>query len=128
MTQDNSAYKKAYGKWAGRPDGNPPDYDRCCVEVFDRYGHQQCTRKRGCGPGEAYCKQHDPEAAKAREDARTAKWQAKWQAEQKKWADQRLGLDAVEALRLIAAGHNDPCTLAHEILDPYDEKYPPEKS
>lgn len=61
MTErDDGEYHEAYGGSAiAKP--RPPDFDRCAQEVADPpwYIHfHQCSRKRGHGPGKAYCKQH----------------------------------------------------------------------
>lgn len=56
----NKEYLERYGDWAGNPQGNPPDYERCAEEVWPDFGMipYQCSRKRGHGPVGAYCKQH----------------------------------------------------------------------
>lgn len=55
---DNKLYPKSYGRWAGKPNGTKPDYARCAEHVFGSYYSHQCSRKRGHGPDQAYCKQH----------------------------------------------------------------------
>lgn len=57
---DSTEYKDRYGQWAGVPKGREPDFTRCAEEVHSTYGfiHHQCSRKRGHGPDNAYCKQH----------------------------------------------------------------------
>ena len=59
MSQKNERYRASYSNWAGNPRGSKPDYDRCCEVVSDGVGlTKQCSRKRGYGPDNAYCKQH----------------------------------------------------------------------
>lgn len=52
--------KRRYGCWAGRPNGMPEDITRCVAAIYagSRFISQQCTRVRGFGPNEEYCKQH----------------------------------------------------------------------
>lgn len=51
---------------------------RCQATFMDGYHSRQCSRS-ACieREGKVYCKQHDPVAVKARDDARSAKWQAR---------------------------------------------------
>lgn len=60
------------------------DQDRCQKQVWDRdshWGSYQCSR-RGVveRDGKLYCKQHDPEAVKARQAERDAKAGARYAA------------------------------------------------
>lgn len=94
--------------------------DRCAETVSDRHGFwhsSQCSRKRGHGPEQAFCKQHSPEAKAERE----AKWQEKYDAERKAYRRERLineaKSSALDACRQIAAGHNDPRELAQAVID-----------
>lgn len=114
---DERHYKKAYGKWAGNREGRPPILTNCCKQLFDKYhpGGYQCTRKRGFGPDEAYCKQHDPQAVAAREAKRNAKYDAEWERRRIEIAGARF----FAALRQIADGHNDPRALAREAIAPF---------
>lgn len=53
--------KKRYGCWADDPDGYPENVANCVKEVYNKcvgIRASQCSRKRGYGPGEKYCKQH----------------------------------------------------------------------
>lgn len=67
-----------------------------------------------------YCGTHDPIAVAEKNAKRDAKWESKWAAEEaarQAKADARdLAERAIEALRQIAAGHNDPRSLAIEVL------------
>ena len=118
----NQLYPKAYGQWAGRPEGIAPDYTRCCKGVVSREGgwtHEyQCTRKRGYGPDGAYCKQHDPEAAKERR----AEADKRATASQERYRIELAAPRFLAALRRIAAGHNDPRGLAESIVKDFPEK------
>lgn len=113
----NALYRDKYGAWAGSPDGHQPDYLLCCQEVEDNSTfwprYRQCRRKRGFGPDDAYCKQHDPDAValrrrKADERAIVAN---------RKWLLEANGEYFFKALEKIAAGHNDPRGLAKEIVE-----------
>lgn len=51
--------KRRYGKWAGRPHGEPEDPKYCAAEVgSDRMSLHQCLRLRGHGENGMFCKQH----------------------------------------------------------------------
>lgn len=116
IVERSKLYPKAYGKWAGSPEGQKPDYSRCCQEVWSRERwsrHYQCQKKRGHGPDGAYCKQHDPAAAKAREDATCARWNAKWNKERY----EMYGRTFFDALVKIAEGYNDARGLAQEVVE-----------
>jgi len=120
MTEKSEHYRKRYRVWGGNPDGTPPDFTRCCEQVHDgRRGglFHQCERPRGHGPDGAYCKQHDPAAVKARADAATARYNSKFNQERYQWH----GKTFVDALVLIANGHNDARGLAQEVIDKFNE-------
>ena len=97
--------------------------ERCAAGVSGHGGWRtyQCSRKRGHGPEQAYCKQHDPVARKEKQDARWTEYKARMDAQQAernaKNAHRRLGVAAIAALKLIADGHNDPRALAQSVLD-----------
>lgn len=66
-----------YGCWGGNPRGRPYAEGRCAESVskgFALFG--QCERKNGYGPSGLFCKQHDPDARKAKQEAQRAKWKA----------------------------------------------------
>jgi hypothetical protein len=84
--------KRIYGAWAGNPNGCQEDVTRCIQEVQEsgRGLHfHQCDRKRGHGKDGLYCKQHDPEAVKAKSAAQEKKWSDESAARQR-------GLDIIE--------------------------------
>jgi hypothetical protein len=105
-------YKEQYGRH-----GHVADYTKCAETVYSGdvfAGSKQCTRKNGHGPHGAWCKQHDPVAVKAKNEARTAKWRKEW-AEKDRLRDFERGCQ--DAIRQIAAGHNDPRGLAQSLID-----------
>lgn len=113
--RDNTAYKPRYGDWAGNPQGHRPDYDACCFEVFPNERGaipHQCRKKRGFGPGLAYCKQHDPGAVQARRDAADEKYRVESNKRRYQW----YGRAFYDALEQIANGHNDARGLAQQII------------
>lgn len=98
-------YPASYGRWAKKS----PDFNRCCNRVSDGNGSSnQCARKNGHGPLGAYCKQHDPEAKKAKSDARYQEFRAKLaeNAERQAISNERAKLkdEGFELLRKIAKG------------------------
>lgn len=51
----------------------------CAGSVHDGWRFNNCSRAGSVErDGKWWCKQHDPDAVKARKDARHAKWQAHW--------------------------------------------------
>jgi hypothetical protein len=119
---NNDRYPEKYGAWAGNREGTKPDYTRCCEEVGDTStrwpSYHQCSRKRGFGPDQAYCRQHDPAAV---EERRKAAEERSNQDYNRWW----LGVSSPrfrDALKQIAEGHNDPRGLAQEVLAAYEEK------
>lgn len=98
------------------------------VMCSGRVWHQGAFRNSPCSrrgiverDGNHYCRQHDPVAAKARREEREAEWKAQWEAKQRRWKEAEalaaLKNDALEAIRQIAAGHNDPRSLARDVLE-----------
>ena len=60
-----------------------PDPELCCVEVsgdtgINSFHFSQCSRKAIQGPESAYCKQHNPDFVKAKNDARQLKDNFAW--------------------------------------------------
>jgi hypothetical protein len=124
MTYELSSFhRKSYGDWAGNRKGVKPDPSRCCAEVSAGWHYSQCSRKRGYGPEEAYCKTHDPVAVKARNDAQSAKWNAEWAEAEAKRKLANNAQNFLDALRLIADGHNDPRSLAIEAIKDFPTPY-----
>ena len=115
-------YKSCYGNWVGAPKGHAPDYARCCAEVAypPSWQHRQCTRKRGHGPDGAYCKQHDPDAVRAKRLAQQEKWEKEWAASRLDARHKAHAPAMLAALRQIAEGHNDPRELAAGIVAAFE--------
>lgn len=122
MLERSPLYKAKYAAWAGFPEGNKPDFSRCCEEVWSRERwsrHYQCTRPRGHGPDGAYCKQHDPEVVKARNDASNARGKEAW----RKRMIEAYGKKFFDTLVKIADGYNDARGLAREIVDSFNKSH-----
>ena len=102
---------RTYGQSFNPQAENPT---RCVASVHDRlrWASFQCQRQRGHGPDGLYCKQHDPAAQKARDAAATERHHADMKKLRFGW----VGVPLARALFEIANGHNDPRTLAHEVL------------
>lgn len=102
----------------------PHDPARCCASVHDEgrsVTFHQCTRRPVIHYGAlGYCRQHDPDAVLKARDARQAESEARWAEYKRKvnarQAADKLREDALDAIRQIAAGHNDPRALAHAVL------------
>lgn len=73
----------------------------------------QCFRRAVVGE---YCKTHDPAAVKARRAAAQARWNAQFNRDRVQWH----GDTFLDALRKIAAGHNDPRALAQEVIEKFE--------
>lgn len=116
----SSFHKKAYGKWGGNPNGRPPDLSKCAAEIRNNYRLYQCTRARGHGPEQAFCKMHDPERIAQREAERKAKFDAEYAAARERSKLNAFAQKAIDALRSIANGHNDPRSLASEIIAEFE--------
>jgi len=98
----------------------------CCATIWGpRVTSWQCNRKPSVFYGSlGYCKQHDPAAQIARRAEQDKRLREQMETDARKYALRALGPKAIEALRQIAAGHNDPRSLAKEVLDTFDSKYP----
>ena len=115
-----------------------PKAGNCRASVHDRdsrsFNSHQCSKKakvvrkvlhHGKEVEFGYCGLHDPVAVAEKRAKREAAWRAKWDAEQAAWKAKQDARElaeraerAIEALRQIAAGHNDPRSLAIEVLGP----------
>lgn len=113
---ENTLYQDKYGDWAGNPNGFKPDFARCCKEVYrsdSGWGrHYQCTKPRGHGPDQAYCKTHDPEAEAKRRRASDVKYWIESNKRRVEWNGPKF----LAALQEIADGHNDARGLAKEVI------------
>lgn len=115
-----SHHKPGYGSFNRHV---APDPTRCAAEIPDATGWvrtRQCSRKRGHGSEGAFCKQHDPAVKAARQAEADRKNRKRWRERAREFSGPRF----LDALRQIAAGHNDPRTLASEIVDDFDRLYP----
>lgn len=118
--------------WPHEKPWQPKEGD-CRASVHDRdarsFSSHQCSRKakvtrkvmhHGKVAEYGYCGLHDPVAVAEKRAKQKAAWEAKWQAEQAAWKAKQdareLAERAIEALHQIAAGHNDPRSLAIEVL------------
>lgn len=87
-----------------------PTTDRCCASVYNPNGSwgnrsRQCTRRATVErDGKGYCKQHDPEAIKAKRDA-------VWADRQAQYAAARAERERTAACVNACAGIPDPATL-----------------
>lgn len=91
--------------------GYTVDPARCRASVHETrgIGSHQCTRKPKAG--ERYCATHSPAAIERRAEAADKRYQ-----ESLKRDRERRGGVFLDALRQIAAGHNDPRSLAIETI------------
>jgi len=123
MTEYSDDFKAQYPKDYGPSFRcRKPDYARCAESVSDggrMVTSSQCSRKNGHGPGGAFCKQHDPVAIAAKRVARDAALKREWD---QKARESAFTAESKAAIRAIAEGHNDPMTLAREILARYEGK------
>lgn len=113
-----------------------PDTSRCRAAVSGgarSFNFHQCSRKvkitrlvnhKGTAIEMGYCTTHDPVRIKEKNKAWRTALEARWDAEKVAAAEKRnrleCGVAAIEALRQIADGHNDPRSLAIEILDKHN--------
>lgn len=115
--------------WVSRYGNAKPREGGCRASVGSGFCSSQCGNKakvdrdvlhHGKPARFGYCGVHDPVAVKEKREVREAKWRAEWAAKTAaraaKEREAALASDAVAAIRAIAAGHNDPRTLALETL------------
>ena len=111
-------YKKTYGRRDIQPDKSKCAANVTSASIWD--GGSQCTRKAICDPDKdgnpTTCKQHSQEASKARKDKRDAEYAR----QSREWAFKRNGERFYDALKLIAEGHNDPRSLAQDVISKSD--------
>lgn len=95
--------------------------NQCCESVmgdgpWGSLHRHQCKRTTNLveRDGNLYCKQHDPVEVKKREEARSARWDAKWKARE----------EELKAEKLIHVTHSKLVELAqvgHELLSVVDD-------
>ena len=49
---------RMYDRWTGSSSGNRENPAHCIEAISEGYHERQCSRPRGYGPDEKYCKQH----------------------------------------------------------------------
>jgi hypothetical protein len=112
---DRDHYKDKYGSWAGNNAGSKPDFNKCCEEVWssDRWSRaSQCSKSRGFGPEKAYCKIHDPSYVEEKSRKQKEEYIKKVNKQRYQWHGKEFFL----VLETIANGHNDPRSLAMEVI------------
>jgi len=109
-----SEYKLSYGRY-----NHAPDFEKCAYEVPIQgvwSGYKQCSKTRGHGPNESYCKIHDPNRIEAKKKAKARQHDIEY--------NQRLKLTFgpvfFRKLEEIAAGHNDPRGLANDTINEFN--------
>lgn len=97
---------------------------QCAASVHDSgrgVGFHQCQRKGTLEhDGHKWCKQHFPPNVEKKHAEWEAKYRAERAAEDEAWRKKKVAARFEDILRQIAAGHNDPRSLAQAILDEYD--------
>lgn len=116
--------------WTSRHYNQPGTPDRCRASVtpsesFGWIHAYQCKKKPTvfrCVEGAEYgfCKQHDPAEVEARSKARSQQWAEESRQRGARYAREKQTREAMDACKAaieqIAAGHNDPRSLAIEAL------------
>lgn len=87
------------------------------VSLKGTFRFVRCSRPDGHGPDGAYCKQHNPVTRQVKRDARDAKWREEWD---KQARFDKFTRAARQAIRDIAAGHDDARGLAIKILKEFE--------
>lgn len=107
----------SYGAKAGSP--------RCVHAGWANFHYHQCDKAGSYrdGAGRWWCGVHSPvawarrrAAQVAKEEARRARWDYERAVTRKAATRKAAGEKALDALRQIEAGHNDPRALAAEVL------------
>lgn len=85
------------------------DQTRCEKSVFVSTIHSyQCTRKwKVERNGHRYCRQHDPAAIKARDEARHNKWRKQWNLQEKAHKNKQYAYKAIDTLLALSEKHPD---------------------
>jgi hypothetical protein len=87
--------------------------------------YHQCSRKPTCeevieGKAYGFCSTHAPSKVKAKKEAKDAEWRARMVAHdygrKREAAIRAATARCVEAMKEIRDGHNDPRSLASEVL------------
>jgi hypothetical protein len=99
----------------------------CSAKVMRQLSWHQspCSRPAAVErDGVWWCKQHDPEAKKRRDEARQARYDAQWNADSERWHVQRYGGPAIELLRTIANGLSDARGAAERFMVAFEADRP----
>jgi len=109
---------------AGRIHG-PPNYEKCGKRLFGEWNSYQCNNRAKFDPIEPHgrptrCGVHSSATQKRKDDKEAAARAIL--AERRRVANirQKVKLDALEAIKAIAAGHNNARGLALEVLAPLE--------
>ena len=106
-----------------------PATHTCCQRVYDRGSWSMTGHICGRGAryekgGNWYCKTHHPDIVAEKSEARVKVWKEKWEEQSKARQlvkDQReQGQRALELVKRIAQGHNDPRSLCLEFLTEFN--------
>lgn len=100
--------------------GQTIDTNRCKAAVHDggrSVSFHQCTRKPW---RDGWCKQHHPDTEATRDKERRARWEMESRARRREAQINAARREALDAIKQIAAGHNDPRGLAVELLGKYE--------
>lgn len=108
----------AFGGNASLADNQGRPRCRASVHRSDGWGFAQCGKvgKHQDAAGIWWCSTHEPERRKVREAETVARQKAAYERDSQSFWYGHLGVKYRDALRQIAAGHNDPCSLAREVL------------
>lgn len=101
------------------------DTERCRVETYEGISRNftQCARRKTVEvDGIGYCKQHSPGEVAKRRQAQQDKYEAERQISERRYVRPNEYRDA---LREIAAGHNDPRALAEAVLAKWGDQPSP---
>jgi len=103
--------------------GSKVDESRCRASVMYYIGRWPKTKQCNFKPrdGTNYCRIHQPDKAKIREEKVRKAQDEKWEKQKRQWKYGYYGLKLREALEQIRDGHNDPRALAREILEEIGE-------
>ena len=103
--------------YKARMGSSPPNPKRCAAAVWSDYTPHQCGRAGVIErDGRIWCKQHDPEAERERRERRRVKIDATIDAARHQARVIEWQAGAVEVLRKIVEGNNDPAGLAREFM------------
>lgn len=107
---------------------------RCCAHIYSPLGNGhsipgQCGNKGSKKYGDyLFCGTHYPPSVARRDATRAEQRRLEREENSRLWKERanadKMLRDALAAIKLIAAGHNDPRALAMEVLNPTDGAEP----